>query len=194
MLNAIRHGQPTDAPPLLIAHGLFGSARNWGAVAKRLSARREVIAVDLRNHGDSPWDADHSYPALAADLAEVIAAEGGRADVLGHSMGGKAAMTLALGDPQLVARLIVADIAPVAYAHSQIRHVDAMRAVDLSKVARRSDCDAALAARVPEPSLRAFFTQSLVVEPEGRALEAEPRRPCRPDAPDHGVSRDRRQV
>lgn len=169
MLNAIRHGVPTGSPPLLVAHGLFGSARNWGAAAKRLGAKREVVAVDLRNHGDSFRAADNSYAAMARDLAEVIAAEGGRADVLGHSMGGKAAMALALTEPARVARLIVADIAPVAYAHSQIEYVEALRAVDLSKIARRADADAALAGAVPDPALRAFFLQSLVIGPQGAA-------------------------
>ncbi len=167
MLNTIRHGQPTGAPPLVIAHGLFGSARNWGAVAKRLARGREVIAVDLRNHGESPHDPDASYPALAADLAELIDAEGGRADLLGHSMGGKAAMALALIAPSRVARLVVADIAPVAYGHSQIGYVRAMQGVALGGVARRSDADAALAATVPDPALRAFLLQSLAIGPDG---------------------------
>ncbi len=169
MLNTVRHGRPADAPPLVIAHGLFGSARNWGAVAKRLAERREVIAVDMRNHGDSPRSPDQSYAAMVADLAEVIAAEGGRADLLGHSMGGKAAMVLALTEPACLRRLIVADIAPVAYAHSQIDYVRAMQAVDLARVARRSDCDAALAAAVPETAVRAFLCQSVTVGPVGAA-------------------------
>jgi esterase len=169
VLNAIRHGEPTAAPPLVVAHGLFGSARNWGAVAKRLSARREVIAVDLRNHGDSFHDPDNGYAALARDLAATIEAVGGRADLLGHSMGGKAAMALALTEPSRVGRLIVADIAPVRYRHSQIGYVRAMQAVDLSAVARRSDGDAQLAQAAPEPSLRAFLLQSLAVGPDGAA-------------------------
>lgn len=167
MLSTIRHGEPTDAPPLVIAHGLFGSARNWGAVAKRLARGREVIAVDLRNHGDSPRSPDASYPALATDLAEVIDAEGGRADVLGHSMGGKAAMALALIAPSRVRRLVVADIAPVAYGHSQIGYVRAMQGVALAGVVRRADGDAALAEAVPDPALRAFLLQSLAVGPDG---------------------------
>jgi pimeloyl-ACP methyl ester carboxylesterase len=161
MLNAILHGSPTDAPPLVIAHGLFGSARNWGAVAKRLASGRLVVAVDMRNHGDSPHEAAHTYTAMAGDLAEVIAAQGGRADLLGHSMGGKAAMLLALTEPALVRRLVVADMAPVAYGHSQIEYVLAMQAVDLAAVGRRSDADAMLAELVPEAGLRAFFLQSL---------------------------------
>ena len=111
---------PLTRPPLVIAHGLFGSARNWSAIAKRLALHRRVIAVDMRNHGESPRSPEHGYAALAGDLAETIAGHGGRADVLGHSMGGKAAMVLALTAPAAVRRLIVADMAPVAYAHSQI--------------------------------------------------------------------------
>jgi esterase len=161
------HGPATARPPLLIAHGLFGSARNWSAIGKRLALHRQVIAVDMRNHGDSPRSPAHDYPSMAADLAETIAAHGGRADVLGHSMGGKAAMVLALTEPARVNRLIVADVAPVAYGHSQIEYVRAMQAVDLGAVARRSDADAELARSVPEPSLRAFFLQSLAIRPDG---------------------------
>ena len=140
MLNMLDYPGPGEVP-LLIAHGLFGSARNWNVIAKRLSDERRVVAVDMRNHGDSPWSDDHSYPALADDLAEVIDALGGRADVLGHSMGGKAAMTLAAQSPGRVRRLLVADIAPVDYAHSQAPVVEALQAVDLAQVARRSDAD-----------------------------------------------------
>ena len=122
----------------------------------------------MRNHGDSPRSPEHSYPAMAGDLAETIAAHGGRADVLGHSMGGKAAMMLALTEPARVRRLIVADMAPVAYDHSQLPYVRAMQALDLAAVTRRSDGDAALAAHVPQPALRAFFLQSLAFE-DGRA-------------------------
>ena len=161
-------GAPTAHPPLLIAHGLFGSAKNWGAIAKRLALHRQVVTVDMRNHGDSPRSPEHTYPAMAADLAETIAAHGGRADLLGHSMGGKAAMTLALTKPLRVRRLIVADMAPVAYGHSQMPYVRAMQAVDLAGLTRRSEADAALAVHVPEPALRAFFLQSLAFE-DGRA-------------------------
>jgi pimeloyl-ACP methyl ester carboxylesterase len=166
-LNTLVTGVPTELPPLLIAHGLFGSARNWGMIAKKLAADREVIAVDLRNHGDSPWDAEHGYPALAADLAAVIEANGGRAAVLGHSMGGKAAMVLALTRPELVERLIVVDIAPIRYSHDQDTNISAMRAVDLAGVTRRSDADAGLASHVADPALRAFFLQNLRLAPEG---------------------------
>jgi len=163
MLNTVIHGDDSAQPPLLIAHGLFGSARNWGVLAKRLSDSRRVLTVDMRNHGDSFRDDSHSYPDLAADLAEVIAAHGGVADVVGHSMGGKAAMALALGHPEAVRRLVVADIAPVSYGHTQQPLIDAMRAVDLSVVERRGDADAQLAPLVPEAGVRAFLLQSLDV-------------------------------
>jgi pimeloyl-ACP methyl ester carboxylesterase len=166
-LAATVAGAPGSHPPLLIAHGLFGSARNWGAIAKRLARDRLVVAVDMRNHGDSPRSPAHDYAAMAGDLAETIAAHGGRADVLGHSMGGKAAMMLALLEPARVRRLVVADMAPVAYGHSQLAYVEAMRGLDLAGVTRRADADAALAAAVPEPGLRAFLLQSLAFE-EGR--------------------------
>ncbi len=147
--------------PFLIAHGLFGSARNWGALSKRYARGRRVVAVDMRNHGDSPHDPAHDYPAMAADLADTIEHVGAPAAVMGHSMGGKAAMTLALTRPDLVERLIVADIAPVAYGHSQSLMIDAMRRIDPGAVDKRSDADAELAKHVSEAPVRAFLLQSL---------------------------------
>ncbi|CAG0911465.1 unnamed protein product, partial [Cyprideis torosa] len=101
---------------------------------------------------------------VAIDLAEVIDAYGGLADVVGHSMGGKAAMVLALANPQKVNRLIVADIAPVSYTHDQSQFIQAMRSVDLNRVEKRSDAAAQLAETVPDQTLQAFFTQSLDIK------------------------------
>jgi pimeloyl-ACP methyl ester carboxylesterase len=112
----------------------------------------------MRNHGDSPWSEVHDYPAMAGDLAEAI---DGRWDVLGHSMGGKAAMVLALTRPEKVNRLVVADIAPVAYGHTQAHLVAAMEGLDLSALATRSDADRALSASVEDAGVRAFLLQSL---------------------------------
>jgi pimeloyl-ACP methyl ester carboxylesterase len=122
---------------------------------------RDVVAVDMRNHGDSPHLPGHSYPEMAADLAEVIEAQGGPVDVVGHSMGGKAAMVLALTRPDLVNRLIVADIAPVAYGHDQSPHITAMRSLDLTGLTSRGEADRRLVDALPDPALRAFFLQSL---------------------------------
>lgn len=148
---------------MVIVHGLYGSARNWGVIAKRLSDSRHVVAVDMRNHGASPWFETHSYEDLTGDLAEVIESLEGPYDVLGHSMGGKAAMVLALTRPELVNRLIVADIAPVTYGHSQLQYIKAMQAVDLRAVERRSDAAAQLQATVDNPALVPFFLQALDV-------------------------------
>ena len=154
MLNVNEHGQP-GRPTLLIAHGLFGSGRNWGAIGKRLSDAFHVLAPDMRNHGDSPWCDTQSYPDMAGDLAGLL---DGPADVVGHSMGGKAAMMLALTRPDLVRRLVVADIAPVAYTHSQAHNIAAMRAVDLSGVTRRAQAAAQLDV---DETVKPFLLQSL---------------------------------
>ena len=155
------HGTETGRTPLVIAHGLFGSARNWGGVARVLASDRQVIAVDMRNHASSPWDDAHDYESMAGDLAETIP---GRAHVLGHSMGGKAAMMLALRHPERVARLVVADIAPVAYAHTQLHLIDAMERLDLERIASRGEADRALAQAIEDRGVRAFLLQSLDVK------------------------------
>ncbi len=161
MLAKTTYGADGGQTPLLIAHGLFGSARNWGVVAKRLSEDRLVSVVDMRNHGESPWHDGHRYPDMAEDLAEAIDAP---SDVLGHSMGGKAAMLLALSAPEKVRKLVVADIAPVAYSHTQLPMIEAMRAIDLTKVETRGDADRQLEAAISEAGVRAFLLQSLDVK------------------------------
>lgn len=161
MLNMIRHGQATERPTLLIVPGLFGSARNWGAIARRMSDDRLVVALDMRNHGESPWQDSHTYADMADDLAQVIADLGGPVDVLGHSMGGKAAMQLALTHPAAVNRLVVADISPVTYAHSLSHLVAAMRGLDLTDLTSRTEADRRLSATVADPGVRAFLLQSL---------------------------------
>ncbi|QUS36720.1 alpha/beta fold hydrolase [Falsirhodobacter algicola] len=163
MLNTIVHPArtPSDAPPLIIVHGLFGLGRNFNSIAKTLAETRDVIAVDQRNHGDSFRADRHDYPSMAADVAEVVAAHGGQADLLGHSMGGKTVMHLALTQPGLVRRLVVADIAPVPYAHDQMHNLRTMQGLDLTGLTSRRAADERLAAREPDAGLRAFFLQSL---------------------------------
>ncbi len=169
MLATLRHpaATATDAPPLVIVHGLYGSGRNWGVIARRLADIRDVITVDMRNHGESPRFPTQTYPDMAADLAEVIENLGAPVDLLGHSMGGKAAMQLALTQGALIRRLIVADIAPVAYGHDQSHHARAMRALDLTGVTSRGEADRRLAATVEDAGLRAFFLQSLDLKASG---------------------------
>ncbi len=158
-LAHLDHGEPS-LPELLIAHGLFGSARNWNTIAKRLRGAFRVRTVDMRNHGQSPWTSTHDYAGLSADLAASIP---NCSHVLGHSMGGKAAMVLALTRPEKIKRLIVADIAPVAYGHSQAHLIDAMESLDLSGVATRGDADRSLSDAIEDAGVRAFLLQSLDV-------------------------------
>lgn len=156
MLNHVHYDGPGDVP-LLIVHGLFGSARNWNVIARTLAAERPVITVDLRNHGQSAWFDSHSYADMAADLAELIGAR--QMDVLGHSMGGKAAMMLALQQPACVRRLIVADIAPVSYQHDQHGPIAAMRRVDLATITSRAQAKAQMGDIAPQ--VADFLLQSL---------------------------------
>ena len=152
-----------DGPAVIILHGLFGSARNWSTIARHLAASHRVIALDLRNHGDSPWAGTMTYAEMADDVAGFIAAAGlDRPSMLGHSMGGKVAMTLALGHGVALGALVVVDISPVSYDGGFGDYVEAMSAIDLGSVERRADADAALAGTVADPALRAFLLQNLI--------------------------------
>jgi pimeloyl-ACP methyl ester carboxylesterase len=155
-----------EGDPLAILHGLFGSGRNWATAAKHLAARWRTLALDLRNHGSSPWADGMGYRDMAADVWETLEGEDAASAsvILGHSMGGKTAMVAALMRPGEVRALIVVDIAPVAYGHSNAEYIEAMRAVDLGAVSRRAEADAALATAVPEAGLRGFLLQNLAFE------------------------------
>ncbi len=151
--------------PIVVMHGLFGSSRNWNMIAKRLAPTHRVHALDLRNHGLSPWSDEMNYPAMAEDVAEYMEARHlGPCPVLGHSMGGKVALWLALTRPDLVERVIAADIAPVSYRSSLIEYIRAMRAIDLAKFSRRAEVEQALADAIPVPGERSFMMQNLVSE------------------------------
>jgi esterase len=171
MLNFHTFGEESAKPTLLIVHGLFGSARNWRAIARHFSKTRRVITVDMRNHGDSFWHDDNSYHDMADDLAAVIKHHGRKMDVLGHSMGGKASMVLALENPELVHHLIVADIAPVTYTHDQVSNVKIMQSMPLNTIESRSEADKILAHDIEEPAVRAFFLQSLILSDDGNSWQ-----------------------
>ena len=161
MLNYIHYpSTKSNKTPLLIVHGLYGSARNWGVISNRLSDEREIFAIDQRNHGDSQWCETQSYFDMAGDLQEFLEHFGSMA-VLGHSMGGKAAMVLSILKPSLVEKLVIADIAPVSYFHDNTQYIRAMKNVQLDKLATRTDAIIQLAESVPKPELRSFFAQSI---------------------------------
>jgi pimeloyl-ACP methyl ester carboxylesterase len=159
-LEAVEYG---EGPPLAILHGLFGSGRNWAGVAQRLAAHHQVIALDLRNHGASPWADTRDYAEMAEDVRARLHASGHpRFALLGHSMGGKAAMVLALAHGAEVERLVVVDIAPAVYQPHHLGYVRAMRALDLGGITRRAEADSRLAPAVGDAAERSFLLQNLV--------------------------------
>jgi pimeloyl-ACP methyl ester carboxylesterase len=152
---------------VVFLHGLFGQGRNWTQVGKALGAsdrpdRHRVLLVDLPHHGRSGWEDGFDYLRVADQVAGVLGADD-RVALVGHSLGGKVAMVLALRHPELVERLCVVDVAPVAYDHlSQFeRYVAAMRGLDLHALEGRDDADAALSEAVPDATVRAFLLQNL---------------------------------
>ncbi len=165
ILHAVSAG---EGPVVVLLHGLFGSGRTLGVVARRLVAEGfRAVSLDLRNHGGSPHAAGMGYAAMAGDVAETLDGLGvGEAAVLGHSMGGKVAMALALGGAARVGQLVVADIAPVGYAPHFRAYVGAMLGVPAW--ASRAEADALLAGVVPDAGVRAFLMQNRV--PEGWRL------------------------
>jgi pimeloyl-ACP methyl ester carboxylesterase len=167
-------------PRVVFVHGLFGQGKNWTTIAKGLADRHRVTLLDLPNHGHSPWTDRIDYVDMAGLVADELASYGEPVTLVGHSMGGKVAMTLALRRPELVHALVVVDIAPVEYPLQGGRTDDedeeaspfgafiaAMKAMDLGALQTRDDADAALRAAVPSRMVRGFLLQSLVREGSG---------------------------
>ncbi len=169
-----------SGPRVVFVHGLFGQGKNWTTIAKGLAEGHRVTLVDLPNHGHSPWTDRVDY----LDMAELLAAElehlGEPVTLVGHSMGGKVAMQLALRRPELLRALVVVDIAPVEYplqggrtddpdeeASPFAAFIEAMRSMDLDRLTSRDDADAALRTAVPSRMVRSFLLQSLVREGPG---------------------------
>jgi pimeloyl-ACP methyl ester carboxylesterase len=162
-------------PRVVFVHGLFGQGKNWTTIAKGLATDHRVTLLDLPNHGHSPWTDRVDYRDMAEALASELEALGDPVTLVGHSMGGKVAMTLALLRPELLRALVVVDIAPTEYPVSGGRtddpdeeaspfaaYIAAMRALDLGTLTTRQDADAALRSAVPSAMVRSFLLQSLV--------------------------------
>lgn len=168
MAISVAYREYGSGPPLIVLHGLFGSARNWRAIAERLADRWRVFACDLRNHGRSPWAPSMTFAEMADDLEALIETKAlAPAIVLGHSVGGKAAMLTALRHPDLLDSLVVVDIAPVAYQEPFLRWVQTMLAIDVAAAERKADVDQALAPVVADPATRMFLLQNLEEREEG---------------------------
>jgi pimeloyl-ACP methyl ester carboxylesterase len=160
MLHASEAG---EGPPVCLLHGLFGRSQNLAPLARRLASRYRVISPDLRNHGASPHAAGMDYAAMADDVLQTLAGRHALpVHALGHSMGGKVVMMMALTAPAQVGALIVADIAPVPYAHQNARVARALQGLPLTPGLSRREADAALAGSIPDPAIRGFLLQNLI--------------------------------
>mgnify|MGYP000247334040 CR=1 FL=1 len=157
--------------PLLILHGLFGSLANWGWHSKQLAEDFAVIGVDMRNHGESPHADELNYPVMAADvkaLLEKLKLE--RCSIIGHSMGGKVAMQLALLEPQLINKLVVVDIAPVTYkskADGHLKVLEGMHALDLDALKSRAAAEEFLRDFIEDEATRKFVLTNIVRDDAG---------------------------
>ncbi len=168
-LHTTTYGE--EGSPIVFCHGLFGQGRNWTAIAKALAEDHRTVLVDLPHHGRSPWLESFDYIEVSDQIADHLLDLFGEDDpvtLVGHSMGGKAAMVTALRRPELVRRLCVVDIAPVDYGGNGefAGYVEAMQALDLDSLERRSDADAALEEAVPNRTVRSFLLQNLRREDE----------------------------
>lgn len=149
--------------PLVLLHGLFGSADNWGSIAKHFSQHYQVISVDLRNHGRSPHSDSQTYAEMADDLLEVLNTLGlAKIHLLGHSLGGKVAMQFATQYPEKVSKLIVVDMAMRTYPDRYTQLMDHMLAVNLSQMASRNEVDNALKDSIANLRVRQFLLTNLV--------------------------------
>ncbi len=157
--------------PLIILHGLYGSGENWLTIGRALAGAGEIFLVDQRNHGASPHTEVMNYKVLASDLKEFMDQQGIRqAAILGHSMGGKAAMWFATENHGRVSKLIIADISPRSYLkdvgpsnhmeeHGEI--LDALKRVDLSAITSIGEVDRQIENDIPSKRLRQFLLKNL---------------------------------
>ena len=157
-----------EGKPLIIAHGLLGSSGNWHTLASRaFSKEGSVFTVDLRNHGQSPHHPRMDYHSMSEDVAAFIEEHQlAPTNVLGHSMGGKVMMQLALSRPELVDRLIVVDVAPRAYEDRHEAILDALQAIDPDSFSSREEVDRELEKRIPSYPVRQFLLKNLRYTPE----------------------------
>ena len=155
---------------IFLTHGLFGSKRNWVNTAKSLSERlnRHVVAIDLRNHGSSFWSKTHDYLSLGRDLIKLADYFGQKVDLVGHSMGGKAVMSASLINPHNFGKLVVVDISPVTYFHSEFMDfIWGMKQLDLAQINSRSQADQILSDHVPDQKIRSFLLQNMIRKETG---------------------------
>lgn len=168
MLNYRVFGTLGSAPPLVVLHGLLGTLDNWQTFAREQSATRAVLALDLRNHGNSAHVEGMSYRHMVADVLTVLDALAiPCCDLMGHSMGGKVAMRLALQSPERVQRLIVVDIAPKTYPPRHQALLQALSSLPLATLTSRRQADEWLSSTVEHPFERGFLLKNLSRRSDG---------------------------
>lgn len=160
-----------QGPPMIILHGLYGSSDNWFSIGKAFAPKFEVWLIDQRNHGNSSHSREHNYILLRNDLHDFMEIHNiEKAVILGHSMGGKAAMFFAVAWPEKVQSLIVVDISPGSYksltqpAPQSLNHLNimtSMLAVDFSKVNEREDVNRMLQESLPSERVRNFLLKNV---------------------------------
>lgn len=166
----LNFSQAGSGPPLLLIHGLFGSLENLGGIARLLAQQFCVYSIDLPNHGRSPHTDSLSLTSLADAVANWLELQQlGQVNVVGHSLGGKVGMELALNKPACVDNLIVMDIAPVKYPPHHDEVFAGLAAIPTGSLATRNEADEILAAFVPETPVRSFLLKNLVKKGKGYA-------------------------
>lgn len=165
-LNYKEFGQ---GEPLIILHGLFGTLDNWATLGKKLAEQFSVYLIDQRNHGRSPHTDVHNYPSMAKDIRTFMEQHWmlDGAYVMGHSMGGKTAMQLALTHPELVKKLVVVDIAPKRYPGNHETIFQALVNLHPENLTERSEAEEKLARYIPEAGIRQFLMKNLTRRPQG---------------------------
>lgn len=147
---------------IVLIHGLFGSLENLNMVAKPLSEHYKVTNIDVRNHGLSPQENEMSYSQLAQDIIDTLNHLNiTSTHLLGHSMGGKIAMQVALDSPERVNKLIVADISPVQYPEHHNQIIAGLKSIKLTDITNRKEADAQLSHFVKESGVRQFLLRNL---------------------------------
>lgn len=151
-----------EGKPLIILHGYFGMGDNWKSQANSLADTYQVHMIDQRNHGRSFHSDDFDYELLVEDLENYFDFHQIKSSyLLGHSMGGKTAMLFAVTHPEKVEKLLVADIAPKNYPPHHHQILDALNAVDFSKISLRTEVDAVLKEYIEEEGVRQFLLKNV---------------------------------
>ena len=163
--------------PVVVLHGLYGSSDNWYSFARMLGTDYSVYLIDLRNHGNSPHHPEHNYHVMCEDLKEFLQSHGiSKPVILGHSMGGKAALAFGIKYPDMVSKMIVIDISPLGYGrhHNSAenalheRIIRALLSINPDVLTTREEADKLLQKSIAPPAIRQFLLKNLKRDHEGK--------------------------